>query len=145
MSEPALVIDLDNDLSEVSRLAEAVEAFATAHGVPPGTIFAVNLALEELVTNTISYGYPDGGRHRIHLRFTLQGDTLQVAIQDDGLAFNPLNKAEPNLDAPIEDRPIGGLGIHLVRKLMDDVRYERRNEQNCLWLAKKMTEGESLL
>lgn len=145
MSEASLVIELQNDLAEVTRLAGEVEQFAAAHGVSDGTVFAVNLALEELVTNTISYGYPNGGRHVIHLRLDLEGEQLRIAIADDGRAFNPLDKEEPDhLDAAVEDRPIGGLGIHLVRKLMDEVRYERRDERNHLSLTKRLTDGQSL-
>ena len=145
MGEPSMVLALDNDLPEISRLAEEVERFGAAHGLSEGTVFAVNLALEEIVTNIISYGYPDGGRHVIHLRMDLAGEELRIAIADDARAFNPLEKEEPDLDGSVDERPVGGLGIHLVRKLMDEVRYERRDDQNRLSLTKRLTEGQSLL
>jgi anti-sigma regulatory factor (Ser/Thr protein kinase) len=137
-------IALTNDLSELTRLAETLQAFAAARGLSEGTLFAVNLALEELVTNTIWYGFPDAGTHVIHISLRLDGRDLHVRVEDDGTAFNPLERAAPDLDAPIEDRPIGGLGVHLVRGLMDDVQYERSGARNILSMRKRVTDGSAL-
>ena len=138
------VIALKNDLSEITRLADELQAFADGHGISPGTLFALNLALEELVTNIISYGYPDTGEHVITVSLDVDGADLHVRLEDDAKAFNPLEKETPDLDAPIEERGIGGLGVHLVRELMDDVRYERVGARNVLSMRKHMTDGESL-
>jgi len=138
------VIALKNDLNEVTRLADELQAFADGHGISQGTLFALNLALEELVTNIISYGFSDAGEHVISVTLDLDGRTLHVRIEDDANAFNPLERETPDLDAPLEERTVGGLGVHLVRKLMDDVRYERVGARNVLSMRKHMTAGESL-
>lgn len=134
-------IALKNDLAEIPRLADELQTFAAANQVSDGTLFAVNLALEELITNTISYGFSDGGEHLITIALALDGDDLCVRVEDDASAFNPLECAEPNLDAPIEERAVGGLGVHLVRTLMDDVRYERVEGRNILSMRKRATDG----
>lgn len=131
------VIALRNDLAEMTHLADELQAFASGHGVSDGTLFAVNLALEELVTNTISYGFEDGGEHVITISLDVDGPDLHVRVEDDAKAFNPLEREAPDLNAPIEDRPIGGLGVHLVRTLMDEVRYERVGARNVLSMRKR--------
>lgn len=141
---PADAIALKNDLGELSRLAEALQTFASANGLSAGTLFAVNLALEELVTNTIWYGFTDGQVHVIDISLRLDGPDLHVRVEDDATAFNPLERAAPDLEAPIEDRPIGGLGVHLVRTLMDDVQYERAGARNVLTMRKRVTDGSAL-
>lgn len=105
----------------------------------------MNLALEELVTNTISYGCSDGREHAITISLHLEGADLHMRVEDDAMAFNPLEREAPDLNAPLEERPIGGLGVHLVRKLMDDVRYERTGTHNVLSMRKRATDGGALL
>jgi serine/threonine-protein kinase RsbW/sigma-B regulation protein RsbU (phosphoserine phosphatase) len=133
-------IALKNDLSELARLAEALQAFSSSNGLSDGTLFAVNLALEELVTNTISYGFSDEQPHVIDITLHLDGPDLHVRVEDDAAAFNPLERASPDLDAPIEDRAIGGLGVHLVRTLMDDVRYAREGTRNVVSMRKRVNQ-----
>ena len=101
------------------------------------TLFAVNLALEELVTNTISYGFADGSEHSITISLHVDGPDLHVRMEDDAKAFNPLESEGPDLDASLADRPIGGLGIHFVRTKMDDIRYERVGARNVLTMRKR--------
>jgi serine/threonine-protein kinase RsbW len=110
-----------------------------------GTLFAVNLALEEIVTNTISYGFTDDSEHTITISLDLDGRDLHVRVEDDAMPFNPLEREGPDLDAPLADRPIGGLGVHLVRTLMDDIRYERVGTRNVLSMRKRTTDGAALL
>jgi serine/threonine-protein kinase RsbW len=139
------VIALKNDLGEIPRLADELQAFAAANHLSDGTLFAVNLALEELVTNTISYGFSDGREHVITISLHLEGPDFHLRVEDDAAAFDPLAHEVPDLNTPIEDRPIGGLGVHLVRTLMDDVRYARVGSRNVLSMRKRVTEGEALL
>jgi serine/threonine-protein kinase RsbW len=134
-------IVLTNDLAEISRMADELQAFAEKHALPDSTLFAVNLALEELVSNTISYGYTDAGRHVITISINLDGTDLHVRVDDDAAAYNPLERAVPDVDAPLEDRAVGGLGVHLVRTLMDEVSYERVGGRNVLSLRKRVAEG----
>jgi anti-sigma regulatory factor (Ser/Thr protein kinase) len=93
--------------------------------------------LDEILTNAISYGYDrDGGtgEHLIHIRGTMADGLITLEVEDDGRPFNPLEVAnrEPDLTASIEDRPIGGLGLFMVNKLMDQLEYHRKGEKNLL-------------
>lgn len=134
-------IALKNDLTELGRLAAELESFAGKHGLPDATLLALNLALEELVTNTISYGFPGGGAQTIDVALSFDGESVRVRIEDTGAAFNPLESEAPDLEAPIADRPVGGLGIHLVRSVMDEVHYERAGGRNVVSLTKHVNGG----
>jgi serine/threonine-protein kinase RsbW len=132
-------IRLKNELEEIRLLAEAIELWGEENGIPGKTLFQLNLALDELLTNTITYGYPEGGEHEIMLRLIPEGEKgLLIEIRDDGLAFNPLEVKAPDLKQDIEERPIGGLGIHLVRQMLDELEYRRENGQNILLMRKSI-------
>ncbi len=127
-----------SDLNELERLHDAVAELGEAGDWPPDLVYQVDLVLEELIVNTVNYGYDDDARHEIEVTLTSDEDVFTVEIIDDGQAFNPLADApEPDLDAGIEDRPIGGLGIHLMRVMMDDVHYRREENKNHLTLIKR--------
>lgn len=127
-----------SDLSELDRLHDAVAELGEVGDWPPDLVYQVDLVLEELIVNTVNYGYDDDARHEIEVTLTSDEDVFTVEIIDDGHAFNPLKDApEPDLDAGIEDRPIGGLGIHLMRVMMDDVHYRREENKNHLTLIKR--------
>jgi len=127
-----------SDLSELERLHDAVAELGEAGDWPPDLVYQVDLVLEELIVNTVNYGYDDDARHEIEVTLTSDEDVFTVEIIDDGHAFNPLSDGpEPDLDAGIEDRPIGGLGIHLMRVMMDDVHYRREQNKNHLTLIKR--------
>jgi len=127
-----------SDLNELERLHDAVAELGEAGDWPPDLVYQIDLVLEELIVNTVNYGYDDDARHEIEVTLTSDEDVFTVEIIDDGHAFNPLSDApEPDLDAGIEDRPIGGLGIHLMRVMMDDVHYRREQNQNHLTLIKR--------
>ncbi len=129
---------LKNELEEIRLLAEAIELWGEENGIPGKILFQLNLALDELLTNTITYGYPEGGEHEIRLRLVPEGEKeLLIEIRDDGLAFNPLEVKAPDLKQDIEERPIGGLGIHLVRQMLDEIEYRRENGHNVLLMKKK--------
>lgn len=129
---------LKNDLDEIPALAEAIEIFAETQEIPARAVFQVNLSLDELLTNTISYGFPEGGEHEIMIELTLQGGTLVIEVQDDGQAFNPLEASEVDISQDLEDRAIGGLGIHLARKMMDEIEYNREVDHNVLVMRKQI-------
>ncbi len=133
-----LNVSLKNKLEEIPNLAQAIENFAEANNLPEHTVFQINLCLDELLTNTISYGFPEGGEHEIPVTITLQGEMLVINLRDDGLAFNPLERSEPDTSQGIEERPIGGLGIHLVRNMMDEIEYRRESGQNVLVMKKQL-------
>jgi anti-sigma regulatory factor (Ser/Thr protein kinase) len=129
---------IESDLSELERLHDAVAELGEVGNWPPDLVYQVDLVLEELIVNTVNYGYDDDERHEIEIALTSDADVFTVEIIDDGHAFNPLSDApEPDLDAEIADRPIGGLGIHLMRVMMDEVHYQREQDKNYLTLIKR--------
>src|SRR5690625_2281946 len=132
-----LEIVLRNDLGAADRLAAAVLGFCHDQDGPPRAAYHLNLVLDELMTNIVSYGYDEGnGRQEIRIRLRREPSAVQVQVEDDGRSFNPLEVPPPDLDAPVETRPIGGLGIHFLRTLMDDLCYRRENERNRLCFKK---------
>ena len=136
----ALRFELKSDLAEMSTLAEKLETFCDQNGIGPEIVSVVNLALEEIVTNIISYGYGETpGDHRIRIDLKHDGKELTARIEDDAVAFDPLQKEDPDLDVPLEERRVGGLGIHLVKTLMDEVSYSREHNSNVLFIRKSTT------
>lgn len=132
-----LVVSVANDLAEIGRLAEEVDAFCERNGLD-AMAHAFNLSFDELLTNTIHYGYDDAGSHEIEITLAADGDRMTATIQDDGRAFDPTVDAEaPDIDADLDDRPIGGLGIFLVKEMMDEIRYERVGAFNRVTLMKR--------
>ncbi len=130
---------LENNLAELERLAEYVEQFGEAHCLSPKDVFQVNLALDEVVTNVISYGYEDSENHKITVTLVLTDGILRITVIDDGKVFNPLHIPSPDFCTPLEDKEIGGLGFHFVRKVMKHIAYERSGNQNFLTLDKELT------
>ena len=132
-----LQFSVANDLREIAVAADKIDEFCSVHGIPPATAYAVNLSVDELLTNTISYGYEDSEEHRIDLVIRLDGDVLAVEIFDDGIEFAPDSADDPDTNASIEDRPVGGLGIFLTRQMMDSFDYRRDEGRNVVTLTKK--------
>jgi serine/threonine-protein kinase RsbW len=109
-------------------------------GLSRKTINAVNLAVEELFTNIISYGYPDDKEHVVTVSVRYEDGALLVRVEDDGMAFNPKRASDPDLKCPLEQSKIGGLGIYLARKLMDEFEYERKGGKNIIRMKKTAEE-----
>ena len=103
----------------------------------PAALYLSMLALEELVTNCIKYGYDDQAEHVIHVQVELSPDGMTIVVEDDGHPFNPLEQVEPDTNLPVEERPLGGLGLHLLRKLSDRIDYAWKNGRNRVTLHKK--------
>ena len=134
----ALSLRVETRLDELPRLDAAVEDFAQGQAWPPDLAFQVKLVLEELGVNIVNHAHDDGALHEIEIKIASAADMLTIEIADDGRPFDPLTEApEPDLDSTIEDRPIGGLGIHLVRTMMDEARYRREEGKNHLTLVKR--------
>ena len=131
-----LEISLVNDLREIAAAAAKIDAFCEEQGLAPQTAYALNLSIDEILTNTISYGYDDDEQHRIGLSLRKEGDVLVVEIVDDGRAFDSSLASDPDIDSSLEERALGGLGLFLVQKMMDDVTYQRRDELNVITLRK---------
>ena len=133
-----LQIAIKNEFSEIANIIEAFEAFAGEQGIPMPITLKFSLVFEELLNNVISYAYRDEDEHEISTRIEFVADRLTVTIADDGIPFNPLNAKTPDTQASLEDRDIGGLGIHLVKNLVDNVSYHRRIDKNVLTLVKQL-------
>jgi anti-sigma regulatory factor (Ser/Thr protein kinase) len=128
-------VKIETRLEELSRLTEIVEALGEEDGWSPGLVGKVNLALEELAINTINHGHASG-LHSISFRFSSTEESLTIEMVDDGKPFDPLTDAPiPDVNAPMDERPIGGLGVFLVRKLMDEFTYRREEGRNHLTLV----------
>ena len=141
MTDPGAQIEfklsLANDLREITIAAARIDAICVQNGLPPEIAFDINLAVDELLTNTISYGYNDDRKHRIELMFHFNGDEAMVQITDDGEPFDPLQVPDPDRAAPLESRAKGGLGVFLVRNVMDRVEYRRGDGCNIVTLTKR--------
>ena len=140
--ERSSTLEITNELSEIYLINARLELIAEEWEIPSKTIGTFTLVLEELVTNIINYGY-DKGHHVILLAFSLEHDALTIQLIDDGKPFNPLDAPEPDINAPAEERRIGGLGIYFANKLMDSLTYERKDDKNHLTITKKIFDPES--
>jgi len=142
LQKKAKTIILDNDLSELRRLGEVLKEFGKKNQLPEKLIFNVNLALEELITNTVSYGYEDNIGHQIIVELKLKEDELTLKVEDDARPFNPLDVPEPDVSKSLEERKPGQLGIFFVRKLMDKLEYKREQDKNILIMETKLKKEE---
>ena len=132
-----LTVSFKNQLAEIERLSEVLTAFAQQQGWSSQFLFETNIALEELLTNIISYGYEDEQVHDIALRLSDATHELTIEMEDDGRPFNPLETPNPDVTLPLEEREVGGLGIYLVRQFMTDLIYQRAEGKNRIMLKKQ--------
>jgi serine/threonine-protein kinase RsbW len=135
-AESSTELQVVNDLSEIARVAALVESFASHHNLPNSVVVALNVSLDEILNNIISYGYEDAGRHDIVVRLELRYGTIEAVVEDDGRPFDPLAVSTPR---PQSATSVGGVGLHFVRNLMDQLEYAHRNGVNRLRLVKKLT------
>jgi anti-anti-sigma factor len=132
---------LSNDVSELRRLFATLAPFSRAIGLRPETVGDIRLALEEVISNICRHGYPDNCSGRVEVALGLEKGTLRIEVRDDGRPFNPLSEApEPDLSRPFEEREIGGLGVFLVRSLMDRVEYGFEDGRNVFTMVKECSE-----
>lgn len=122
----------------VRRAADELGAFAVAYHLPAGATWPFQVALDELLSNIVRHAHGGNEERTVEVRFGLQGGVLELTVSDDAAPFNPLAAPEPDTARSAEDKPVGGLGIHLVRKLMDEVEYERREGRNVLVCRKRV-------
>ncbi len=130
---------LKNRLSEIQRLFTVTQEFFMKNNLPQGVLDDLKLSLEEVILNIINYGYKDSRTHDINVEMELKEKLLTLKITDDAAEFNPIEYPPPDMTRPIEERGVGGLGIHIMRKLMDRVEYKRQDNKNILFLSKKIT------
>jgi sigma-B regulation protein RsbU (phosphoserine phosphatase) len=138
---PDASLSLHNRIDELPRLREWLDALAGPLSLSAEIVGQLHLALEEWVANVVAHAFPDGGEHTIQLRLWRMPSEVRIAIEDDGEPFDPTARAEPDTTLPLEHRPIGGLGIHFVRKTMDGFSYRREGKSNIVTLVKRIDEG----
>ena len=131
-----LTVRINATLDELQGLQAKVAEFGTAEDWPPAFAYQVELVIEELCVNVVNYG--GDGRHSIELSMQSDPTELTIDIVDDGHAFDPFSEAPaPDLQSDVEHRPIGGLGVHFVKTMMDEAHYKRESDRNHVTLVKR--------
>ncbi|MCD6308670.1 MAG: ATP-binding protein [Candidatus Latescibacteria bacterium] len=133
------VLEISDDLSELHRVNDFLEQLAIDWKIPEKIVFNLILTIEELVSNVINYGF-DARGNTIIIAFEIDDGVIGVRIEDKGKAFNPLEMPSPDVEAPAEERRIGGLGIHLAKTLMDSFVYERKGDRNIVTIKKRIVQ-----
>ena len=131
-------IILANELSEISKLNDFIEDIGNEFSLTPDVVFNLTLVLEEAVVNVINYAYPKEDHESIYLSAKMQDGSIIFVLSDSGKEFDPTMAPEADVTLSAEDRQIGGLGIFLIRQIMNEVRYERIDGKNVLTLEKKL-------
>ncbi|HKN14087.1 MAG TPA: ATP-binding protein [Candidatus Binatus sp.] len=133
------------DSSAMRQVDDFVAAFTREQEIAADEAARILILLEELLTNLVKYGYPDRAEPgQAEIVLALNGSRLEIEFIDDGCAFDPFAGPPPNLDEPLEARQAGGLGLHIVRLLTDEARYERRNETNVIRLSRMVASAKVL-
>lgn len=143
MKAKKLTLSLEPRLSELESLRRALLDFGERHGLDKKCILETNLALDELFTNIVSYGCCEGARQQIRISLVCEPESMTITVQDNGPAFNPIEAEPPDTDCGIERRRVGGIGIHLVKNMMDDLAYQRAGDRNILKMKKRIHPGNS--
>ncbi len=131
-----LDLTLNSSMAEIVRLNEAFERFAVDHGFSAESQSAANLALEEVVTNVIMHAFNGADGQTVVIKLAVKNGLLEMTVVDSAPPFNPLTAPEADVTRPLEQRRPGGLGIRLLRRMVDRLEYERANGQNQLRMWK---------
>jgi len=129
-------IVIRNDMAELATLRDGLERIGAELGVPGKPLMQLQVALDEIASNVIKYGWPDGGNHKLCVRISGQQDRIEVEIVDDGREFDP-RQAPPSEPQPAGRRQPGGLGIHLIKQLVDRLEYKRVGGRNRTVMTKQ--------
>ena len=131
---------LPNDIETIPQLNEFIDSVAEEVGLDMSLTMSLNLAIEEAVVNVMEYAYPEGQQGDVEIEVTADQQWMTFVITDTGIAFDPTKKEDADTTLSAEERPIGGLGIFMVRQLMDVIDYKREDNKNVLTLQKKLGE-----
>lgn len=131
-------IILANDIAEISKLNQFIEEIGDEFSLAPDLVFNLTLVMEEAVVNVINYAYPKEDHEKIYVSARLHEGSIIMVIADNGKEFDPTLAPEADITLSAEERPIGGLGIFLIRNIMNEVKYERIEGRNILTLEKKL-------
>ena len=131
-----------NKLNQLDRIQQFLEQLGTEWSLDPGVVFELNLVLEEHISNLLFYAYSDQAKHEISVEIERHGTQLKIVVSDDGREFNFLELPDnTEINKPLEERKIGGLGIHFIKTLMDHLEYKSDGKTNRLIMVKKLTSG----
>jgi len=136
MNTAKLSLEFANDLNELENLSRNIANFCEVNGLARRNVFELNLVIDEVFTNIVSYGFIDKKEHRIKIDIEIINSELTVRVEDDGTPFDPTAAPKIDMSCPIEDRKIGGIGLHLINQIMSSVIYNRVNDKNILVLKK---------
>ncbi|NBR71049.1 MAG: ATP-binding protein [Verrucomicrobia bacterium] len=136
MKHPEVKVTVKNRIEDLLRVNSIFESFATQHDIGGRLRYHLLVSIEEILTNIIKYGFDEQGVHPIHITFRVVVDNVEMEFEDRGREFNPLEVEDPDLVSAIENRQLGGLGIHLVKKMVDAAEYRRVGDKNILLLRK---------
>jgi sigma-B regulation protein RsbU (phosphoserine phosphatase) len=131
-------LTLPNDIETIPQLNEFIDTVAEEIGLDMSLTMSLNLAIEEAVVNVMEYAYPEGEQGNVDIEVIADDKWLTFIISDNGIPFDPTTQKDADTTLSAEERPIGGLGIFLVRQLMDSINYQRKDGKNILTLSKKM-------
>jgi len=135
-----LELRITSELDGIDEVNERFNAFAGAHAVPDAARRTFNIAFDDLLNNVVSYAYKGSRDQVIDVRIELGPDHLEASVSDDGPMFDPFALDAPDIGLDVEERIIGGLGVHLVRTMMDEVHYHRVNERNVVVIRKYLNQ-----
>lgn len=130
--------DIENKIDELASLADKIEDLAKEWKLSQDLAMKINLVIEEALSNIIFYAFSDNEKHDIKISVSIDKKILEITFKDDGIPFNPLSQQKPDINLPAEERPVGGLGIFLMSKVMDEMHYSRDKNQNILKLTKSI-------
>lgn len=131
-------LTLPNDIEAIPQLNEFIDNFCEEQGIDMNIAMSLNLAIEEAVVNVMNYAYPTGTVGYVDIEVEADEKNVTFIISDTGMPFDPTQKEEPDITLSAEERPVGGLGIHLVRQIMDTITYDYADHKNILTLRKKL-------
>jgi serine/threonine-protein kinase RsbW/sigma-B regulation protein RsbU (phosphoserine phosphatase) len=136
-------LHIRNRLDELARASAWLAQFAEGLALPAETLFRLDLGLTEALDNVVAYAFPDAAEHEIRIRIAAEGDAVRLEVEDDGRAFDPLQAERPPPPRSLEEAPIGGLGIHLIRSMLDECHYRREAGRNRLTLIARPRENDA--
>ena len=131
-----------NRLSELDQLSDVVQEVSGEWAIPAGLIMPVTLVLEEAFTNIVNYAYQDGDSHDIAITLECSDGYLIITLKDDGKMYDPTQKEDPDINKPLEEREIGGLGIFLIRQFSEKIEYRRIDDMNVLSIFMRLAASE---
>jgi len=134
---------IGNRLDELGRASAWLDRVADSLDLSPEMRFRLDLGLTEAVTNVVAYAYRDSAEHEIRIRLRADGVGVTLEVEDDGVAFDPLQAERPPVPTSLAEAPIGGLGIHLIRSMLDECHYRREAGRNRLTLVARPHDGEA--